>query len=129
MTHEFSPVNPPRYLTPEEEGILHRLLSVDFQGRDRLLIQAQSARVVEECKECHSIVILVDKLPENVATVKRRVPVHAQTVDSDGGKLHILLHIVHGFIDEMEMYREDLQSVKGMPNPASLEFIDVEQDH
>ncbi len=126
MTHEFLPINPPRSLTPEEKGILYHLLSVDFQGRDQLLRQAQSARVTEECKECHSIVIVVDDLPENSAPVKRRVPVHAQAVDLDDGIMHILLHIVNGFIDEVEIYREDLQSVKEMPKPSSLEFIDVD---
>lgn len=129
MTHEFLPINPPRSLKPEEAGILSCLLSVDFQGRDQLLNQIQSARVIEECKECRSIVILVNNLPEYVATVKRRVPVHARATDLDGGIMHILLHVVHGFIDEMEIYREDLQNVKEMPKPNSLEFIDVDEGH
>jgi hypothetical protein len=130
MTHEFLPLTPPRSLTPEEDRLLRQLLFWDFPGRDQLLNQMQSARVVEECKECRSIVILVDKLPENIADVKRRVPVHARAVDLDGGIMHILLHVVHGFIDEMEIYREDLSDrVKELPEPGSLEFIDVDDGH
>jgi len=128
MDHEFLHIEPPRSLTSEEEGILHHLLSINFQGRDELLKQAQSARVVEECKECPSIAILVDKIPEHSAPVKHRVPIQAQTVDSDGVVMHVLLHVVHGFIDEIEIYRVDLQSVKKLPQPNSLEFMELDSN-
>jgi hypothetical protein len=126
MAHEFQPINPARFLTPDEKAILYHLLSVEFQGREELLRQAQSARVTEECKECHSIVMVVDDLPENMAPVKCRVPVHAQALDLDNGRMHILLHVVGGFMDEMEIYREDLQNVRKLPEPTTLEFIDVD---
>ena len=128
MIHESLPINPPRLLTPEELGIVNRLLSVEFQGREELLRQAQSIRVSEECKDCRSITILVDNLLENTATVKRRIPIEAEAVDIDGAKIHILLHVVHGYIDEIEIYREDLQSVKEIPKPNSLELINLDND-
>lgn len=128
MLHESLPINPPRPLTPEEEGILNRLLSVEFQGQEELLRQAQSVRVSEECKDCRSITTIVDNLPGNAATVKRRIPIEAEAVDVDGAKIHILLHVVYGYIDEIEIYREDLQSVKEIPKPNSLELINLDND-
>jgi hypothetical protein len=129
MTHEFLPVDPPRSLTPAEEGILRQLLLVDFPGRDQLRKQMQSARVVEQCRECQSIVIQVDKLPSNEAPVPRRVPVEAQAADVDGVIMHVLLHVVRGFLDEMEIFREDLESVKELPRPDALTFINIHDNH
>lgn len=126
MTHKFLLVNPPRSLTFEENGVLHRLLLADFHGKENLLKQTQSVRVSEECKACRSIVLVVDKIPENAAPVVCRVPVHAQASDRDGENLHILLHVVQGFIDEMEIYREDLLDVMALPDPKFIEIIDID---
>jgi hypothetical protein len=128
MDHEFVPITPPRLLNSDEEAILQFLLSADFQGREQLLKQAKSARVIEKCQECLSLIIFVDKLPETIADVKRRVPVHAQGVDLDGGIMQILLHVVHGYLDEIEIYRVDFESVKGMPKPNLLKFIGIDDE-
>lgn len=129
MTHESMPINPPRSLTPEEEAVLYHLLSADFQGREELLRQAQSARVAEECRDCRSIKIIVNNLLGNAAVLKRRIPIEAEAVDIDNAKIHILLHVVHGFIDEIEIYREDLQNIKEIPKPNSLELINLDDAH
>ena len=127
-THEALTIDPPSSLTSEEAGILDRLLSVDFQGREELLRQAQSVRVSEECKDCRSIKLIVDNLLENIATLKRRIPIEAEAIDRDNVKIHVLLHVVHGFMDEIEIYREDLQNIAEMPKPNSLELINLDND-
>jgi hypothetical protein len=72
---------------------------------------------------------MVDKAPGNISFVKRRIPIEAEALDSDGVKIHILLHVVHGFMDEIEIFREDLLMVKQLPEPSSLELINLNNDH
>jgi hypothetical protein len=127
--HKPLPINPPRHLKPEEKSILGQLLSAEFQGREKLLRQLPSARVSEECHDCQSIKLMVDKAPGNISFVKRRIPIEAEALDSDGVKIHILLHVVHGFMDEIEIFREDLLMVKQLPEPSSLELINLNNDH
>jgi len=127
--HESLPINPPRPLTSDEAGILNRLLSVSFQGQEALLRQAQSVRVSEECKDCRSIKLAVERLPSNVAVVQRRIPIEAEAVDRGGVTIHVLLHVVHGFIDEIEIYREDLQQIAELPKPNSLVLLNLNEDH
>jgi len=64
----------------------------------------------------------------NVAMVKRRIPIEAEAEDTDNMKIHILLHVVHGFMDEIEMYREDLQSIIEIPKPNALVLINLDDD-
>jgi hypothetical protein len=41
------------------------------------------------------------------ATVERRIPVEGECEDLDGTTVHVLLHVVEGRMDELEIYRED----------------------
>ncbi|HEY9825277.1 MAG TPA: hypothetical protein V6D19_07505 [Stenomitos sp.] len=126
--HEPLTINPPRSLTFQEEEILKLLLSVDFPGREALLIQAHSVRVSEECKDCRSIKLAVDRSSSNAAIVKRRIPIEAETQDVDNMKIHILLHVVQGYMDEIEIYREDLQKIIEVPKPNELVLINLDAD-
>jgi len=128
MTHKPLPIIPPRSLKSGEEEILNRLLSVDFQGREELIRQAQSVRVSEECEDCRSVKLVVENVPGNIATVKRRIPIEAEAVDIDGITIHILLHVVSGLMDEIEIYREDLKDITELPKSNSLDLINVDNN-
>lgn len=128
MSHQPLPIDPPRKLTPEKSRILDYLLSVDFPGREELRRQFQSVRVSEECSCCRSITLLVDKIPENVAPVIRRIPIEAQTaMDENGSMVHTLLHVVNGFMDELEIYRDDLEMMKQLPEINAFELINLDE--
>jgi hypothetical protein len=43
--------------------------------------------------------------------VRRRIPVEASYPDADGVVVHVLLHVIDGRLDELEVYREDSGSV------------------
>lgn len=45
------------------------------------------------------------------ATVDRRVPVEASYLDRDGTRVHLLVHVSDGYLDELEVYREDSSPV------------------
>jgi hypothetical protein len=38
-------------------------------------------------------------------------------------KIHILVHVVDGFLAELEIYREDGEAIRRMPDPNSLEVL------
>ncbi len=43
--------------------------------------------------------------------MRRRIPVEASYPDADGVVVHVLLHVIDGRLDELEVYREDSGSV------------------
>ena len=45
------------------------------------------------------------------AEVDRRIPVEASYDDVDGMSVHVLVHVVDGLLDELEIYRDDLALV------------------
>ncbi|MGO4258714.1 hypothetical protein AB4Y76_19940 [Marmoricola sp. RAF53] len=59
----------------------------------------------------------VDPTP---AKVSRRIPVEATYVDTDGVLVHVLIHVINGVLDELEVYREDSGTVIVAPAEASV---------
>jgi hypothetical protein len=43
--------------------------------------------------------------------------------DEDGTTFHVLLHVVDGYIDELERYREDGRPIKGPIRPEALRLL------
>ncbi|BAS26360.1 DUF6984 family protein [Limnochorda pilosa] len=119
----------PRELTHEEEQILQRLLTaVEFPGRPTLLEQAARARVSGECTcGCRSIEL---RVPDSVrkAEVKRRIPVEAEAEDQDHRTMHCLLHVVDGWIAELEIYRDDSKAIGRLPAPERLCVMSLDED-
>src|SRR6266508_4211420 len=113
--------DPPRDLNTLERGILVALLSRDFPGRQELLRQTQSVRISEEHTSAGKILILtVDEAASDRADVETRVPVEAQGRDTDGMSILILLHVLNGYLAEIELIRGDGGTIQVMPNPADL---------
>ena len=50
-------------------------------------------------------------------------PVEAEVVDSDGVLIHVLLHVLEGFLDELEIYREDSEHLVKAIRADDLEVI------
>jgi hypothetical protein len=57
------------------------------------------------------------------AVVIRRVPVEAERPDDDGVVIHVLLHVVDGFLNELEIYRDDSKSVRRAVTPEDLNLV------
>jgi hypothetical protein len=51
------------------------------------------------------------------------VPVEAELVDEDGVIVHVLLHVVDGFLNELEVYREDSAPVRRVIRPEELRLL------
>jgi hypothetical protein len=123
--HQYINIEPARELTELERDILNRLLSVDFEGVDTLRIQASTVKVTEACNSCPSIVFRLEDGPGR-AGVRRRVPVEAEGMDSDGVIIHILLHVVKGCISELEIFKEDGSRIRQSPMPQKLNLLTLD---
>lgn len=122
---ENSPPGIFRELTPNEFGLLRRMLSVPFPGSEQLRIHLEGV-VVRELDSDGSLQIRVSS--DCPAGVKRRVPVEAQYRDSDGDYARALLHVVDGKLWELEFYKDSLAPICRPPEPDEWEIqcLDVQ---
>jgi hypothetical protein len=86
-----------------------------------------SVRVEEECIRCPTIGFFINPVTSTRAKVSRRIPIEAEGKDIDGVKIHILLHVVDGFMDELEIFREDPEPIRELPPPETFELINLDQ--
>jgi hypothetical protein len=109
-----------RPLTEEELSLLAVLLGADFPGREALREQvgkAKARRVDTEGSLELSVPV------GEAANVVRRIPVEAELEDSDGVAIHVLLHVVSGFLNELELFREDGGLIQGPISPDKLRTL------
>ena len=103
-------------LTVDIRRILSVLLAAQFPGRVQIAKQIESARgrVVDQDG---SIAL---RAP---ADVERTIPVEAEAEDEDGMTFHVVLHVVDGFIAELEIYREDSLPIRGPIHAEALRVL------
>jgi hypothetical protein len=100
-----------------ERRVIAALLSSDFPARAAL--QGQWARaLVRPIDADGSLEVEVEGGPR--AEVEVRVPVEATVEDSDGVTIHVLLHVIDGYMREIEVYREDSEPVQAPLDAARL---------
>ncbi len=110
-----------RRLTTNEHLLLVHLLEVEFEGNRQLLTQLEGckARVLDANG---SLGLEVQESAE-AAKVSSRVPVEAEGEDRDGETIHLLLHVVGGFLRELDIYKEDETPIVQLPTLESLRFV------
>jgi hypothetical protein len=114
-------IDPPRPLSGPEQATLAVLLAELFRGCAALRRQADIARVKEECTcGCGSIALVVDHDPKIRADVSERIPVEGRSTvpAEDGAAVEVLLHVVDGYMNELEIvpYTESVH----FPDPQTL---------
>jgi len=119
MKHIIKDVNPPRRLSIFEYDTLRRILQSNFDGHEDLFRQLEGLRVKVDCETCATIEFAVDP-SHSKADVKYRVPAEALGSDIDGIRIHFLIHVVDGFLHELEVFREDSEPILKMPEADSL---------
>ena len=91
---------------------LNKLLSVNFLGRDIIDKQLSGAEYKVQGKHEYISVKFIansfEKYPYGV-----RVPISMQAKQDDGNIVDFLLHVINGFVDEMEIYNMDLTEIYG----------------
>lgn len=106
--------------TSDEIKSIEVLLHSKFKGSDELGEQLRHAEV-KTLDGNGSLGIRV--YGGKHADVLRRVPAEAEFNDIDGVKVHVLLHIVGGVLNELEVYREDSGSVVNLLNPEEWRIL------
>jgi hypothetical protein len=102
------PVDPPRALQLHERALIAQLLDTPFDGRDEIRSQLATARVVAEgFGDTRSLRFELGQHDLPRARTLFRVPVEGEAIDEDGVVIAILLHIVDGVANELEIYRAD----------------------
>jgi hypothetical protein len=109
-----------RPLTEHERDVLAALFRAEFPGRSELAQQAQTA-IVRSLDTNGSLAFVEVGGP--LAEVVRRIPVEAEVEDEDGTIIHVLVHVLDGRLNELEIYREDSGLVARKPAPDSLRLI------
>jgi hypothetical protein len=97
------------------------LLDVDFPGKGELLEQARELRA--RTLDAEGGIALLPAASAPAAEVVRRIPVEAEFEDFDGTTVHMLLHVVGGFLNELEIYRDDSGSIQRDIGGADLRLI------
>ena len=106
--------------TTQEVALLRRLLGHAVAGQDELARQLASLEVKSLDGDGSLKLMPGDSVRAND---NQRIPVEATYGDSDGVVVYVLLHVVDGRLNELEVFREDSGPV-GIP-PVWVEDIDV----
>ena len=120
---------PQRQLNTWEMSVLRHLLDKAFPGREELKKQLCSTRVAEEYPNGDpSVVLSVDRHSAPPAPVRRRIPIEAEGLDDDGVEVHILLHVLDGYLCQLELYRVDRKPVSRLPDARSLRLFSLDDE-
>jgi hypothetical protein len=110
---------------PEERAILEFLLAKRFPGRDQLLAQLDQVLVTgSSCGcGCDSVGLAVSRSAP-AATVSERVPTDAFGRDPSGVQVGVLLHVIDGYMAELEFYSTTDASGFGRPTLDSMRLAE-----
>ncbi len=103
-----------------EQQMLNRMLSADFPGQRELKLQLDGA-LVDRIDDNGSLRFVLSA--DVAAPVERRIPVEAQSQDTDGMWIHALLHVTDGKLAELEIYKDDSSSVVNLPDANLWELL------
>jgi hypothetical protein len=118
---DWIPIHPPRALAPVELRLLEFLLSRPFPGCDELRNQLKSAKVSGVCPcGCPSLHLITERSVWLRAPVLGRVPVEAHGQQPSGAWASIFLHVVHQYLDELEIVGMGSDVITACPSPEDL---------
>ena len=96
-----------RSLAKNENEVLHKLLNHDFPGSDVLRQQLVSCLAKDaEDDDNYGSIYLKTSLKER-AEVVGQVPIEATMEDNDSAPILILLHVIDGYLGELEVLKLD----------------------
>lgn len=101
----------PRELSFEEWKVLNKILSTDFVGKDIIVNQLKSAKVISYCPcGCETVDIkVINNLPKY--EYGKTVPVQLTTYSQDGVPIIAAIHISNGYVTELEILRVDSEKI------------------
>jgi hypothetical protein len=109
-----------RPLKPHERELLEKLLEPEFPGRDELRQQLGSL-TAKQIMDDGTLELKCDSTC--CAPVKCRVATEGQCPDADGIPIAVLLHVVHGFMNELEIFKHDGSEIRNPPSARDLVLL------
>lgn len=113
--------DPPRELRPDEVAVLRLLLSRPFPGHEELERQLPSVRVAEEMGDGEILDLIVVPGVDRARPIEV-VPSSAWGEDTDGEAIEVLIHVIDGYIAELEFVRYAPGPVLSPPGAESLKL-------
>lgn len=90
---------------------IQKILDVHFKGRDFIKQQLETAdKTIEETPFTVNLMFTVDK-SKGKAPTPVRVPVEMHALQPGGAPVVFLLHVVNGYVNELEIYKADLSQL------------------
>jgi hypothetical protein len=112
-----------RQLTGEEKKWMDLLLGVNFKGGEILREQVAKCKVTGICNcGCKSVRILPDH-SVRIYPYKIRVPVEMTAIQSNDIPVHFLLHVIDGYLNELEVFSADSAPLIGNVNVGGSDLI------
>jgi hypothetical protein len=113
-------MNSLRPLTPLEKKIIDKLLEHPFQGNEQIKQQVKfcMASPTGDLDNYGSIYLKTSSKVR--AKVTSRVPVEGITYDVDNVEVDIILHVVDGYVNELEIVKADGSDLKAPLNPDKI---------
>lgn len=113
-----------RKLNAKEKLWLNKLLEAEFKGKEIIIQQLENTEVF--CEENYSYISIkfyvenfIKRYPYEV-----RVPVEMRAFQENSNPIVFLLHIIDGFVNELEVFTADLSKING--NDISLDNVQYE---
>lgn len=109
-----------RNLSTAERDLISSLLAADFNNAAEL--RQQATRATLRAEDYGGVLVLAFEFPQEVdpVNVGRRVPVEAEGLDLDRVPIHMLVHVVNGILQEVEIFREDSKPILRLPSTHDL---------
>ena len=106
--------------TTNQRALLERLLEASFPGRNELagLLGNVLVRTIDGDGGLE-----LESQVEGKAPVVKGVPIEAEAKDEDSATIHMLLDVTQGRPAELELFREDAETIKRIPPPSDFELI------
>jgi hypothetical protein len=109
-----------REIAERERVILRKLLRHDFIGASQLRRQIDGILVSDIPGES-SLVLFPRVESGSSASVEYQQPVEGKGLDSDGVPIHFVVHVVNGWLSELEIFREDSKPLIRWPDAESIQ--------
>lgn len=103
-----------------EKAIFDKLLEQQFPGRDHIR-SILSEFHVEDIDENGSLKIITGNV--EAAPTSRQIPVEGYYSDQDGIDVHLLLRMLNGVPEELEIYKDDGSEIIARPLPENIQLL------
>jgi hypothetical protein len=109
-----------RPISANETRIFERLLECEFPGREEIRRQLSGLQVTPVDDNGW---LGLKPARTGAAEVRYCVPIEGSYPDQDGALIHILLHVVDGYISDLEVFKEDGSKVVSPPLASKLKLF------